>query len=74
MNVRVFDLFFISLLLVCLVLLALLHKLPEQAGVPGPPLQGGWMLRPFRAVANLINLVEPTPEKKPDDFRPPPTA
>ena len=32
------------------------------------------LLRPFRAVASLINLVEPTPEKTPDDSRPPPPA
>lgn len=71
-NVRAFEVFFLSLFVVCLVLMPLLHKLPEKAGVPGPPLQGGWMLRPFRAVANLINLVEPAPDKKPDDSRPPP--
>ncbi len=57
-NVLVFEAFFVSLLLVCLVLLFQLHRLPEKSGGRGPVLQGGWMLRPFRAVANAITLVD----------------
>jgi hypothetical protein len=30
-------------------------------------LQGAWMLRPFRAMASLINLVERRHEKAPYD-------
>ena len=70
-NVVVFKLFFASLVVVCVVLLILLNKLPEQAGVQGPTPQGVWMLRPFRALGNLINLVDTTPLKK--DETPPPT-
>jgi MFS-type transporter involved in bile tolerance (Atg22 family) len=69
-NLLVFEVFFASLLLVCLAQLAMLSRLPEKTGVAGPIMQGGWMLRPFRAVANLINLVEPPPEMKAADSRP----
>jgi hypothetical protein len=43
----------------------------EKTGASGPLLQGGWMLRPFRGVANLINLVEPPTEKKINEVAPP---
>ncbi|MEO6001707.1 MAG: MFS transporter [Opitutus sp.] len=57
-NVVVFEIFFVSLLLVCIVLTVLLRKLPEKAGAGSPLPYGSWALRPFRAVANAINLVE----------------
>lgn len=63
-NVPIFEAFFVVLLLSTLVLLVILPKLHEKAGPVEPLLQGGWLLRPFRAVANLINLVERPPEKK----------
>jgi hypothetical protein len=64
-NVSVFLLFFVSLVIVCVVLMALLRRLPEQAAGEGEPLlPGSWAVRPFRALAHLINLVE-----KPDDKR-----
>jgi MFS family permease len=65
-NVLVFEIFFASLLIVCVVLMALLKKLPEKAGA-GPLLLGSWTLRPFRGVANLINLVDRPAEKRDDD-------
>ncbi len=70
MNVLVFQLFFVCLLIVCLVLLALLRRLPEQAAGAGEPLlPGDCALRPFRTVANLINLVEDSANKRGDDRR-----
>ena len=69
-NVFAFELFFVSLLVVCIVLIFQLRKLPETTGAGGAFPQGGWTLRPFRAVANLINLVErPAQEKRPEDPR-----
>ena len=65
-NVLAFEIFFGSLLVVCIVLLFLLRKLPETAGAEGAFPQGAWTLRPFRAVANMINLIErPTGEPPP---------
>jgi MFS family permease len=60
-NVPVFELFFVSLVVVCLALLVWLTRLPEKVGGGGAMLQGGWTLRPFRSVANVITLVEKTP-------------
>lgn len=65
-NVLVFKLFFVALILVCIGLLILLKLLPEAAGTHGPMPQGVWMLRPFRAMANLINLTEPPASSKKD--------
>jgi MFS family permease len=62
-NVPVFELFFVSLVVVCLALLVWLTRLPEKVGGGGAMLQGGWTLRPFRSVANIITLVEKTPAK-----------
>ena len=64
-NVGVFVAFFVMLFLVSLLLLTQLHRLPEKAGSVAPLLQGAWLLRPFRGVANLINLTE-WPAEKPD--------
>ena len=58
-----FELFFVSLVVVCLALLVWLTRLPEKVGGGGAMLQGGWTLRPFRSVANVITLVEKTPAK-----------
>ncbi len=66
-NVFVLELFFASLAAICLGLLFLLRKLPEQSGPIELPFQGSWVWRPFRAMANLVNLVEEPPEKRNDD-------
>jgi MFS family permease len=63
-NVLVFELFFVSLLIVCLVLLTILKRLPEKTGVAATLPHGSWSLRPFRSVASLINLVERPATKK----------
>jgi MFS family permease len=68
-NVLVFEIFFVSLLIVCLVLMMLLKKLPEKAGAAVPLPHGFWTLRPFRALANLINLTE-KPAAKPNRDEP----
>jgi hypothetical protein len=57
-NVAALEIFFVSLAVICLGLLLPLRKLPEKSGPIDLLFQGSWMLRPFRAVANLINLVE----------------
>ena len=68
-NVLVFELFFASLVIVCLVLLFLLKRLPEKTGVGASLPHGSWSLRPFRSVASLINLVERPAAKKSADRR-----
>jgi MFS family permease len=64
-NVFVLELFFGSLAVVCLGLLLVLRKLPEKSGPIDLLFQGSWMWRPFRAVANLVNLVENDSSRKP---------
>jgi len=68
LNGAVFAAYFVVLLLSCGVLLGLLPKLPEKAGTAPPLLRSGWLLQPFRTVANLINLVErpERPSAEPD--------
>lgn len=68
-NLYVFQAFFVVLLIVCVALVVLLRKLPEEAGTNGPLPQGSWTFRPFRAVANLINLVEKPASRDPDPPR-----
>ena len=71
-NVPVFEAFFAVLLLSSAVLFWLVRRLPEKTGTVDPLLEGGWLLRPFRGVGNLINLLEPAPvPPKPED---PPAA
>lgn len=76
-NIPVFAAFFIILLVSSLLLLTQLRRLPEKAGAVEPLLQGGWLLRPFRGVANLINLIDrpaenPTRPAAPPDSPPGP--
>jgi hypothetical protein len=69
-NVEVFSAYYVSLLVLCIALVFFVRRLPETAGPVGPIFQGSWVLRPFRAVATLVNLIEDEPEKdaakKPD--------
>lgn len=62
-NVPVFAGYYVSLLVICVVLLFFVRRLPETAGPVGPIFQGSWVLRPFRAVATLVNLIEEEPAK-----------
>lgn len=62
-NVPVFEAFFISLIVVCAILMVVINRLPEKAGEVAPWLQGSWGLRPFRAIANVINLAEKPAQK-----------
>lgn len=66
-DARWFAFYFATLLLVALGMLCLPAKLTEETRPSEPLLQGGWMLRPFRAMASLISLVERPPEKTPHD-------
>ena len=66
-NVPVFAAFFVVLMVSSLILLTQLRRLPEKTGAVEPLLQGSWLLRPFRGVANLINLIEwPSDKSDPD--------
>ena len=70
-NVEVFTGYYVSLLVLCIALVFFVRRLPETAGPVGPIFQGSWVLRPFRAVATLVNLIEDDPthaekKKKPD--------
>jgi hypothetical protein len=38
--------------------------LPETSGSAEPLVRGGWVLRPIRGLASLINLVEKDPDQK----------
>ena len=66
-DARWLGFYFATLLLSALGMLGLLAKLKEEPGTVEPMLQGAWMLRPFRAMASLINLVERRHEKAPYD-------
>lgn len=59
MDVQVFQWFFVSVAAGSLLLLGLMTRLREDMGVPVQPLQiGSAVLRPFRAVTYLANLVD----------------
>jgi MFS family permease len=66
-NVPVFEIFFAVLLITACGMFWFVQRLPEKAGATDPLLQGGWMLRPFRGVANLINLMERPDARRADD-------
>ena len=70
-DVSVFQWFFVSVLAGAAILSSLLARLPERGGEPVDPiLIGNAILRPFRAVTYLVNLVEPQPRAKKEP-RPP---
>lgn len=59
-NTSVFQWFFVSVVVGAGVISSLLGRLPEEKGQPVDPiLIGNAILRPFRAVTYLVNLVEP---------------
>ncbi|SDS48169.1 MFS transporter [Opitutus sp. GAS368] len=62
-DVPVFAGYYVSLLVMCVVLVYFVRRLPETAGPVGPIFQGSWALRPFRAMATLVNLIEEKPAK-----------
>jgi MFS family permease len=66
-NTDVFQWFFVSVVLGSIAISYLLGRLPEEKGQPVDPiLIGNAILRPFRAVTYLVNLVEPRPKRKID--------
>jgi hypothetical protein len=69
-NVPMFEAFFAVLLLSSAGLFWIVRRLPEKTGTVDPLLQGGWLLRPFRGLGNLINLLEPAPAR-PESAAPP---
>ncbi|MBA4137640.1 MAG: hypothetical protein C0518_10020 [Opitutus sp.] len=63
-----FQVFFVVTLIGVLALVLLVNRMQERAGRVDPLLEGSWLLRPFRAMTYLINLVEPADrERKPAD-------
>lgn len=68
----VFAAFFIVILLVMLVLASVLHHLPDRLRPVEPLMQGGWLLRPLRGLASLINLIEEPadPTSRPSPLKP----
>ncbi len=64
-DVPVFQWFFVSVVVGALCLSSLLGRLHEEKGQPVDPiLIGNAILRPFRAMTYLVNLVEPRPLRK----------
>ncbi len=60
----VFQWFFVSVVVGALVLIRLMARLPEEKGQSVEPIMiGNAILRPFRAMTFLVNLVEPRPPK-----------
>lgn len=70
LDLGIFALFFWSLLGGCLALTMAVGRLEEKAGHVDPLLGGGWLLRPFRAMTNLISLVERPADRPPRDGDP----
>lgn len=68
-DLEAFRIFFWSVLGGSLALVAAVGALEEKAGHVDPLLGGGWLLRPFRAMTNLINLVEWPPRRSEEDDR-----
>jgi hypothetical protein len=54
-----FQWFFLFTLAGAAVLVLLGNRLQERVGHVDPLLEGGWLFRPFRVVASLVNLAEP---------------
>jgi hypothetical protein len=64
-NPDVFQWFFVSVVVGAIVISMFLGRLPEEKGQPVDPiLIGNAILRPFRAMTYLVNLVEPRPPRK----------
>ena len=62
LDLEVFQWFFVSVVVGALVLSPLIARLPEEKGqTVDPILIGNAILRPFRAMTYLVNLVEPRP-------------
>ncbi|MSU46239.1 MAG: MFS transporter [Lacunisphaera sp.] len=68
-NVLVFEAFFVVVFLSMLLLIVLLPRLGVKTGPVEPLLGGSWLLRPFRVVANLINLAEGPADRREDGPR-----
>lgn len=65
LDVDMFQWFFVSVGVGSLVLSSFIARLPEEKGQPVDPiLIGNAILRPFRAVTYLVNLVEPLPRRR----------
>lgn len=66
-NPDVFQWFFVSVIAGAILISTFLGRLPEEKGQPVDPiLIGNAILRPFRAMTYLVNLVELRPPRKPE--------
>ena len=66
-NIVVFEWFFVCVIAGALLLSSLMARLHEEKGEPVDPIMiGNAILRPFRAMTYLVNLVEPSTPKKDD--------
>jgi hypothetical protein len=63
-NIPVFEAYFVVVVVSSIVLFWLVRRLQDQAGHVEPLIDGSWVLRPFRMVTDLINLVDRPPNKK----------
>ncbi|MDP1579045.1 MAG: MFS transporter [Candidatus Didemnitutus sp.] len=68
LDLAAFEIFFICTVVGAVALLLLSRRLTEKTGHVKPLLEGSWLLRPFRAMTYLINLVE---EPAPQDAKAP---
>ena len=65
LDVGMFQWFFVTVVVGSLLLSSLIARLPEEKGQPVDPiLIGNAILRPFRAMTYLVNLVEPMPRRR----------
>jgi hypothetical protein len=77
MDAGMFQWFFVSVFVSAAILIIFISRLPEDKNKPFDPLViGSAILRPFRAVTYLVNLIEPADKKEqaghdsPDDRKP----
>jgi len=59
LDLAAFQWFFVATLAGTVVLVLLVNRLQEKAGHVDSIMEGGWLFRPIRVVASLINLAEP---------------
>ncbi|MFZ5495298.1 MAG: hypothetical protein ACOZE5_08170 [Verrucomicrobiota bacterium] len=69
-NLVAFQAFFVFTLAGAALLVLLANRLRESPGHVDPLLEGDWLFRPFRIVASLVRLAEPSrPAAQPEDRR-----
>jgi MFS family permease len=64
LDLAAFRWFFVFTLAGAVILITLVNRLEEKAGVADPLLEIGWIFRPLRVVGSLIRLAEPEGSRK----------